>query len=144
MLPTPRADLKPNTLEYENIPLVAPQGFREYDARWLFEKEINLYCANTSENFSDRLRCGIVIANLPSGPVRDHMLLHVERLGDWASFRVELEQISRVQQFGMFQSTAPMDVGQVDVDAVARGKGGKASEAATSTRSAANTLYQTI
>ena len=32
MLPTPRADLKPNTLEYENIPLVAPQGFREYDA----------------------------------------------------------------------------------------------------------------
>ena len=90
-----------------------------------FEKEINLYCANTSENFSDRLRCGIVIANLPSGPVRDHMLLHVERLGDWASFRVELEQISRVQQFGMFQSTAPMDVGQVDVDAVARGKGGK-------------------
>ena len=42
MLPTPRADLKPNTLEYENIPLVAPQGFREYDARWLFEKEINL------------------------------------------------------------------------------------------------------
>ncbi|WP_422025036.1 phosphomannomutase/phosphoglucomutase [Pyruvatibacter mobilis] len=42
MLPTPRADLKPNTLDYENIPLVAPQGFREYDARWLFEKEINL------------------------------------------------------------------------------------------------------
>jgi len=42
MLPTPRADLTPNTLEYENVPLVAPQGFREYDARWLFEKEINL------------------------------------------------------------------------------------------------------
>ncbi|MEP0070083.1 phosphomannomutase/phosphoglucomutase [Pyruvatibacter sp.] len=42
MLPTPRADLAPNTLDYENVPLVAPQGFREYDARWLFEKEINL------------------------------------------------------------------------------------------------------
>jgi len=42
MLPTPRADLQPNTYEYESLPLVAPQGFREYDARWLFEKEINL------------------------------------------------------------------------------------------------------
>ncbi len=42
MLPTPRADLKPNTLAYEVTPLVKPTGFREYDARWLFEKEINL------------------------------------------------------------------------------------------------------
>lgn len=40
--PTPRADLVPNTYEYEVLPLVKPTGFREYDARWLFEKEINL------------------------------------------------------------------------------------------------------
>jgi phosphomannomutase / phosphoglucomutase len=39
---TPRADLKPNTLEYETIPLVKATGFREYDARWVLEKEINL------------------------------------------------------------------------------------------------------
>jgi phosphomannomutase/phosphoglucomutase len=38
----PRTDLKPNTPEFENLPLVSPNGFREYDARWLFEKEINL------------------------------------------------------------------------------------------------------
>jgi phosphomannomutase/phosphoglucomutase len=43
MLPAPRADLKPNTPEYERTPLVKPTGFREYDARWLYEKEINLY-----------------------------------------------------------------------------------------------------
>ncbi len=43
MLAKPRADLKPNTPEYERMPLVKPTGFREYDARWLFEKEINLY-----------------------------------------------------------------------------------------------------
>jgi phosphomannomutase/phosphoglucomutase len=41
-LPTPRADLKPNTLAFETIPLVKPTGFREYDARWVLEKEINL------------------------------------------------------------------------------------------------------
>ena len=38
----PRSDLKPNTAEYEIIPLVTANGFREYDARWLFGKEINL------------------------------------------------------------------------------------------------------
>ena len=42
MLPAPKADLKSNTLEYEVVPLVKPTGFREYDARWIFEREINL------------------------------------------------------------------------------------------------------
>ena len=42
MLPTPEADLKPNTAEFENTPLVKPTGFREYDARWRFPDEINL------------------------------------------------------------------------------------------------------
>ena len=42
MFPAPRADLKPNTIEFETLPLIAPQGFREYDARWLYPKEINL------------------------------------------------------------------------------------------------------
>ncbi len=41
-MPRPRADLKPNTFEFETEPLVSPNGFREYDARWLFPKEINL------------------------------------------------------------------------------------------------------
>ncbi len=43
MLAKPRPDLKPNTVEYERQPLIKATGFREYDARWQFEKEINLY-----------------------------------------------------------------------------------------------------
>ena len=39
MLPKPRADLKPNTADFERLPLVKPTGFREYDARWLFPDE---------------------------------------------------------------------------------------------------------
>ncbi|HEY8260553.1 MAG TPA: phosphomannomutase/phosphoglucomutase [Methylosinus sp.] len=42
MFPKPVADLSPNTFAYEQTPLVKPTGFREYDARWLFEKELNL------------------------------------------------------------------------------------------------------
>ena len=42
MLPAPRADLVPNTFDYELAPLVKATGFREYDARWLFGPDINL------------------------------------------------------------------------------------------------------
>ena len=38
----PSSDLKPNTFDYETQPLVTANGFREYDARWLFGKELNL------------------------------------------------------------------------------------------------------
>jgi len=39
---TPSPQLKPNTYAYETRPMVKPTGFREYDARWIFEQEINL------------------------------------------------------------------------------------------------------
>ena len=41
MFPIPAPQLEPNTLAYEARPMVKPTGFREYDARWLFGKEIN-------------------------------------------------------------------------------------------------------
>ncbi len=42
MFPKPHAALTPNTFAFESLPLVAPTGFREYDARWLFPKDLNL------------------------------------------------------------------------------------------------------
>jgi len=42
MFPTPQAALTPNTYDFESQPMVKATGFREYDARWLFEQEINL------------------------------------------------------------------------------------------------------
>src|SRR5208337_5291586 len=42
LFPKPSPQLFPNTYAYESQPMVKPTGFREYDARWLFEKEINL------------------------------------------------------------------------------------------------------
>lgn len=46
MLLKPRSDLKPNTADFERLPLVKSTGFREYDARWLFPGEINLMGLN--------------------------------------------------------------------------------------------------
>jgi phosphomannomutase/phosphoglucomutase len=42
MFPIPKPELTPNTYAYESEPMVKATGFREYDARWLFGKEINL------------------------------------------------------------------------------------------------------
>ena len=42
MFPKPQPALLPNTYEFESQPMVKATGFREYDARWLFGKEINL------------------------------------------------------------------------------------------------------
>jgi phosphomannomutase/phosphoglucomutase len=42
MFPKPAPQLATNTYAYETCPMVKPTGFREYDARWIFEKEINL------------------------------------------------------------------------------------------------------
>ena len=42
MFPKPKSALGPNTYAFESEPMVKPTGFREYDARWLFNKEINL------------------------------------------------------------------------------------------------------
>lgn len=42
MFPKPVPVLEPNTYDFESLPMVKSTGFREYDARWLFKKEINL------------------------------------------------------------------------------------------------------
>src|SRR6202521_22253 len=42
MFPKPKSVLVPNSYAYESEPMVKPTGFREYDVRWLFGKEINL------------------------------------------------------------------------------------------------------
>src|SRR6186997_3352526 len=42
MFPKPKAVLVSNTYAYESEPMVKATGFREYDARWQFGKEINL------------------------------------------------------------------------------------------------------
>jgi len=42
MLAAPRADVAENTAAFETTALVKPNGFREYDARWVLGAEINL------------------------------------------------------------------------------------------------------
>ncbi|MBA4802315.1 MAG: phosphomannomutase/phosphoglucomutase [Euryhalocaulis sp.] len=43
MLPDPKDQIAPNSWDYETLPLIKATGFREYDARWKFGEELNLY-----------------------------------------------------------------------------------------------------
>ncbi|APX89142.1 phosphomannomutase/phosphoglucomutase [Brevirhabdus pacifica] len=38
----PSPDVRPNTWDFLREPMIAPTGFREYDARWKYPEEINL------------------------------------------------------------------------------------------------------
>src|ERR1700686_199249 len=42
MFGIPKSDLIPNSYAFESQPLITANGFREYDARWLYPEEINL------------------------------------------------------------------------------------------------------
>ncbi|WP_333835395.1 phosphomannomutase/phosphoglucomutase, partial [Rubrimonas sp.] len=42
MFPVPSSAVAPNTPAFFEDPMIAPTGFREYDARWRFPEEINL------------------------------------------------------------------------------------------------------
>ena len=41
-MPAPHATVTPNTWAFLREPMIAPTGFREYDARWRYPEEINL------------------------------------------------------------------------------------------------------
>src|SRR5271168_1107536 len=55
LFPKPSPQLLPNTYAYESRPMVKPTGFREYDARWIFEQEINLMGAQARDRRRPRL-----------------------------------------------------------------------------------------
>ncbi len=42
LFPKPISSAQENSAEYQRLPFIAPSGFREYDARWLFGEQINL------------------------------------------------------------------------------------------------------
>ena len=63
MFPAPKSSLTPNTYAYESEPMVKATGFREYDARWLFEREINLMGVEALG-----IGLGTLIAQLGKGP----------------------------------------------------------------------------
>ena len=74
MLEVPRSDLTANSFDFETAPFVSPSGFREYDARWLFGKEINLLGIQ-----SLGLGLGTYLHDIGVTPIRISQIVHGQR-----------------------------------------------------------------
>jgi phosphomannomutase/phosphoglucomutase len=119
MLPRPRADLKPNTPAFERLPLVKPTGFREYDARWLFPQEINLYglksiglglatlmgrrgvkkrvvVGHDFRSYSGAVKEALVSGLLAGGAEVHDIGLALSPMAYWAQFALEVEGVAMV------------------------------------------------
>ena len=119
MLPKPRADLKPNTPEFERLPHVKPTGFREYDARWLFPEEINLYglkciglglatlmgqrgvkkrivVGHDFRSYSGSVKEALVAGLLAGGAEVHDIGLALSPMAYWAQFALDVECVAMV------------------------------------------------
>ena len=82
----------------------------------------------SGSQISDDLKVGIVLANLDDGLVREHLMLNAERLTTWLSFKMELEQITRLRSYSQGGLVA-MDVDALTKNGGRKGpKGGKGNE----------------
>ena len=119
MFPKPRADLAPNTADFERLPLVKPTGFREYDARWLFPQDINLMGLNAIglglatlagrrgvqkrfvvghdyRSYSAQVKQAVVMGLLAGGAEVHDIGLAMSPMAYFAQFALEVEGVAMV------------------------------------------------
>src|SRR5262249_36502728 len=119
MTPKPRADLRPNTAEFEQLPLVAPTGFREYDARWLYPEQINLMGLNAIgvalatlaaergvaprfvvghdyRSYSAAVKQAVVLGLLPGGAEVRDIALALSPMAYFAQFELDVPGVAMV------------------------------------------------
>ena len=101
------------------------------------EREIADY-EKGGETVSDAMRMGIVLRQLPDGPIRQHLIMNSDRLKTWQEFRDEVCNIKRAQLAVASTATA-MDVGALAKDL----KGGKAKGNGDKGKSSKDVVCQT-
>ena len=91
-----------------------------------FDRRVNDYEKLSKEALTDNVKIGILLANLPKGAIRQHMLFNTEKVVTWKGTRDELEQI-RLAVDATAQGHQPMDIGYVGSGGKGGGKGGNKS-----------------
>jgi len=76
----------------------------------------------SGERLSDSVRIGIVMKQLPDGPIRQHLIMNSERLNTWPVFRDEVTNIRRAQT-AVQNAQVPMDVSALEAKGKSKGKG---------------------
>ena len=88
----------------------------------LFDREVARYEMISKEMVGDNIKIGIVTRQMPDGPLKQHVLLNLDRLDSYAKVRQELEAVHRAQVAALSQ-TSPMDIHAVNATKGSKGKG---------------------
>ena len=97
-----------------------------------FERDIHRYTQSSGDDFSDNIRLGVALRNLPKGPLREYLILNADRFKTWTAVQDEIANVVRAQATAQ-SKPAPMDLDammhniQSQLSALSKGKGkGKA------------------
>ena len=63
----------------------------------------------TGETMSEDVKVGVVVEQLPKGPLKDHLVLNMEKFDTWQKVRDEIDVFRRAMMTSSGSSTA-MDV----------------------------------
>ena len=60
-----------------------------------FDRQVLRYEQASKEKFPENVRIGVLIKNLPETPLKQHLILNSERLKEWDTVKVEVENLRR-------------------------------------------------
>eukprot|EP00971_Amphidinium_carterae_P079698 1577180-Amphidinium_carterae.1 len=93
-----------------------------------FERMIARYEAIAKDKLTDGLRAGVVCRSLPEGPLKQHVLLNLDRLDTYGKVRTEIISVLRAQQAAT-PGVSPMALGAfMNGGGAAGGKGNKGKD----------------
>ena len=129
MFPKPHPQLTPNTYAYESQPMVKPTGFREYDARWIFGKELNLMgvqalgmglgtllhemgkpelvTGHDFRSYSSSIKTALIQGLMASGVTVHDIGLAVTPMAYFAQFELDVPAVAMVTSPAFMAATKP-------------------------------------
>ena len=66
-----------------------------------FERDLNRYESSANDTVTDNMRIGIVLRQLPEGPLKQHLIMNSEKFVSWQSMKEEISNVRRSQAAAM-------------------------------------------
>ena len=79
-----------------------------------FERDVYRYEQSSKETFTDNVRVGVMLRNVPKGPLQEHLILNADKFKTWNAIRDEVVNVTRARATAQGAS-APMDLDNLSV-----------------------------
>ena len=71
-----------------------------------FERTLERYTAMTGGEIAEDVKVGVVVKQLPRGPLKDHLVLNMEKFDTWSKVKNEIDVVRRAMLTSSGYSTA--------------------------------------